>query len=101
MSLNKPHQDSTISTTSSEADLTSAENNSKHEEIAALSQALMHHESELSKEARRRANLTIEKLRLQVSALLNVDEELDVNNICPNSNLVSIYLYSFYHLEYL
>mmetsp|Transcript_28186 Transcript_28186/g.38765 ORF Transcript_28186/g.38765 Transcript_28186/m.38765 type:complete len:576 (-) Transcript_28186:130-1857(-) len=86
MSLNQPSANGTgLSKTSSEADLNGAENNNKHEEIAALSQALMHQESELSKEARRRANLTIEKLRLQVSALLNVDEELDVNHMSPNN----------------
>eukprot|EP01035_Chromulina_nebulosa_P001396 gene1396-1869_t len=51
-----------------------------------LSEALLQQENEISKEVRRRANLTIEKLRLQVSALLNVDEELDINQICNGNS---------------
>lgn len=55
-----------------------------------LSEALIKQENEISKEARRRANLTIEKLRLQVSALLNIDEELDVNNVGAGCRMVRI-----------
>lgn len=62
-----------------------------------LSEALLQQENEISKEVRRRANLTIEKLRLQVSALLNVDEELDINQICNgNSSVRLLFLLAIY-----
>ena len=56
-----------------------------------FSEALMQQENEISKEVRRRANLTIEKLRLQVSALLNVDEELDISQISNGNSLVGLH----------
>ena len=62
------------------------------ESSVSLSEALLQQENEISKEVRRRANLTIEKLRLQVSALLNVDEELDINQICNGNSSVRLLL---------
>lgn len=56
-----------------------------------LSEALLQQENEISKEVRRRANLTIEKLRLQVSALLNVDEELDINQLSNGNSSVRLH----------
>jgi type II secretory pathway component PulL len=61
-----------------------------------LSEALLQQENEISKEVRRRANLTIEKLRLQVSALLNVDEELDINQICNGNSSVRLLLLAIF-----
>jgi hypothetical protein len=58
-----------------------------------LSEAMIQQENEISKEVRRRANLTIEKLRLQVSALLNVDEELDISQLSNGNSLVGLHLF--------
>ena len=63
-----------------------------------LSEAMIQQENEISKEVRRRANLTIEKLRLQVSALLNVDEELDISQLSNGNSLVGLHLFHCYYV---